>query len=532
MLQGINMRSVFLLVAICGIVQGLCRADTLVTTKLGLIKGTSGDGFTRFLGIPYGLVDENNPFGPSVPHPRFEELFQATTSKICPQMRQGVPSGSIDCLTLDIYVPNTANSGKPLPVMVWIHGGAWIGGTSTSQATDPVTLLNHDVIIVSINYRVGLYGFLCLDIPELPGNQGLKDQTLALRWIKNNIAAFGGDDNNITLFGESAGGMSVNMHLYSQTEKLFDKVIIQSGPAISYWMMVKSNDTIPLILAEEFGFITTNVKEALQFISTIDIHQLVLKAFELKLTSASGNDQPLTKPCVEKKFEGVDHFITEHPMNLNSSKVRDMPVIIGHTRREFHFQFNGRDQDFFDSFDLKPLFGMGFYVDNEMEDAINTAKHFYFGDDNISMEELIQLGTDLVFGHSTQRMAKQLLENEAQNVFRYVYSYENASHADELAYLFDNTRRSTEASEEEKIELMQSPMRARLTLLWTNFAKYGNPTPEPTELVPFIWTPITKTTQPYVDMDSEYTLSSRPDHSRMAFWDLFYKLYGKYQMWY
>ncbi|PZC78411.1 hypothetical protein B5X24_HaOG200118 [Helicoverpa armigera] len=526
------MRSVLLLIAICGIVQGFCRADTLVSTKLGTIKGTSGDGFTRFLGIPYAVVDENNPFGPSVPHPGFKEVFQATTTRQCPQMRQGVPTGSIDCLNLDIYVPNIVKSGKPLPVMVWIHGGAWVGGTSSTQATDPVTLLNHDVIIVAINYRVGLYGFLCLDIPELPGNQGLKDQTLALRWIKNNIAAFGGDDSNITLFGESAGGMSVNMHLYSLNEKLFDKAIIQSGPALSYWMMVKSNDTIPLILAEEFGFRTANARDALRFISTIDPHLLVLKAFELGIASSTGNDQPLTKPCVEKPFDGVDHFITEHPMNLKSSKAHQMPIIIGHTRREFHFQYASRDQEYFDSFDLKPLFEMGFYMKNEMEDALNTVKHFYFGDEKFSKEELIQLGTDLIFGHSTQRMANQLLENGTKNVFRYVYSYENASHADELAFLFDQGLRFNQASEEEKIVLMQSPMRARLTLLWTNFAKYGNPTPEPTELVPFIWPPITKTTQPYLDMDSEYSLSSRPDHSRMAFWDLFYKLYGKYQMWY
>nr|XP_021189807.2 para-nitrobenzyl esterase [Helicoverpa armigera]WRX05981.1 CCE006j [Helicoverpa armigera] len=525
------MRLVLLLVTICGIVQGLCRADTLVSTKLGTIKGTSGDGFTRFLGIPYGLVDENNPFGPSVPHPGFKEIFRANETKECPQLFQGVPTGSFDCLTLDIYVPNTANS-RNLPVMVWIHGGAWISLSSSTQARDPVSLLKHDVIIVSINYRVGLYGFLCLDVPEVPGNQGLKDQTLALRWIKNNIAAFGGDDSNITLFGDSAGGMSVNMHLYSLNEKLFDKAIIQSGPALSYWMMVKSNDTIPLILAEEFGFQTTNLKEALRFISSVNPHQLVAKAFELKITSSADNNQPLTKPCVEKEFEGVDHFITEHPMNIESSKVRQMPIIIGHTRREFHFQYDTRDEEFFDAFDLKTLFELGFYVENEMYDALDTVKHFYFGEEKISKEELIQLGTDLVFGHSTQRMANQLLESGAENVYRFVYSYENASHADELPYIFDQTRRFFESSEEEKLALMQSPMRARLTLLWTNFAKYGNPTPEPTELVPFIWTPITKTTQPYLNMDSKFTLSSRPDHSRMAFWDLFYKLYGKHQMWY
>ncbi|PZC78414.1 hypothetical protein B5X24_HaOG200171 [Helicoverpa armigera] len=527
------MWAVLLFFSLCGLVQGVYRIDPLVSTRTGLIRGLSGDGYAKFLGVPYALVDANNPFGQSLPYPVFENIFEATESKICPQVRQGVPIGTLDCLTLDIYVPNTADSRNPLPVMVWIYGGAWVSGSNTAEASDPVTLLKHDVIVVAINYRVGVYGFLCLDTPEVPGNQGLKDQTLALRWIRDNIAAFGGNDQKITIFGESAGGMSVNLHLFSLNEKLFNQAIIQSGPALSYWMMVKSNDTIPSILAEELGYFTLDVDDALRYLSTVDPHLLVIRADGLKITSGSGTDQPLTKPCVEKVFEGVEHFITEHPMNVKASKARKTPIIIGHTRREFHFQYGYQDAAFFETYDLKTLFELGFYIGDEMETAINEVKQFYIGDEKISKNvsnELIDLGTDLIFGHSTKRMAEQLLESDAEKVYRYVYSYENASHGDELSYLFD-ANWWVDLTEEEQLAVNQSPMKAKLTLLWTNFAKYGNPTPAPSELIPFTWTPITKTTQPYLNMDSEFTLSSRPDHSRMAFWDLFYKLYGKHQKW-
>lgn len=226
--------------------------------------------------------------------------------------------------------------------MMWIHGGAFIGGNAQGSASDPISLLKYDVIVVAVNYRLGIYGFMCLDTPEVPGNQGLKDQTLALRWIQENIAAFGGEINKI---GESAGGMSVNLHLFSLNEKLFNQVIIESGSALSYWMMVESNKSIPLALAEESGFQTSDINEALNFLATVDVHSLKI-ATDLKITSSGGNDQPLTKPCVEKVFEGVEHFITDHPMNVNSTKASKTPIIIGHNIRELSFQYANQDEEF------------------------------------------------------------------------------------------------------------------------------------------------------------------------------------------
>lgn len=142
---------------------------------------------------------------------------------------------SEDCLTLNIWSPNR-NPRVKLPVMVWIHGGAFRNGASAEPVFDGVDLAKHGVVVVSFNYRLGWLGFL--DLPALAqehpgepaGNYGLLDQIAALQWVKQNIAAFGGDADNVTIFGESAGGMSVNDLMVSPLARgLFAKAISQSG---------------------------------------------------------------------------------------------------------------------------------------------------------------------------------------------------------------------------------------------------------------------------------------------------------------
>ncbi|KAH9643003.1 hypothetical protein HF086_013564 [Spodoptera exigua] len=510
----------------------------LVYTKRGYITtGLVSDGYKRYMGVPYGLVNTSNPFGPSTPYPDFEETFYAENEGIaCPQIKNGIPAGIIQCLTLNIYVPeNTAVPSLPLPVMVWIHEGAFVGGSAEDEANNPTALLRHDIIVVAVNYRLGIYGFMCLDTPEVPGNQGLKDQTLALRWIRDNIAAFGGDENKITVVGQSAGGMSVNMHLFSMNEKLFDQAIIQSGPALSYWMIVESNNTIPLAIAKQFGYETTDVHKALNYLSSIDTHSLVRAANDLKITNAYDTDQPLTKPCVEKQFEGVDNFITEHPMNMISKKAKDIPIIIGHNANEYYFQCHGQDDIFFESYDLRNVFELGFNTGTDFNEALNAVKHFYFGDGHIEKNaatKLIDFGTDFIFAHPTQRMAEKLLESGAKNVYRYVFSFFEASHGDELPYLFDSLVSELNKTDGGLFWKERLQVKHRMVKLWTNFVKHGNPTPEPTVFLPFVWTPISNTTHPYLEIDIDLKMKSRREHRAMAFWDLFYKLYGKFQKWY
>lgn len=135
---------------------------------------------------------------------------------------------SEDCLFLNIYTPETAKKGDKLPVLVYIHGGAFVGGRAHEKHFRDPVWTDHGVIGVTIHYRLGPLGFLCL--PDAPGNYGLYDQMTALKWVRDNISAFGGDPENITIMGQSAGAASVQQLCLSPlTEGLFQKAVMSSG---------------------------------------------------------------------------------------------------------------------------------------------------------------------------------------------------------------------------------------------------------------------------------------------------------------
>jgi len=215
-------------------------AATIVSTPQGALRGeVTADGRHLFRGIPYAAP----PIGPlrwkpPQPVPRWQRPRDATKSApSCPQVDRGwntqaATFASEDCLYLEVATPDLAPR-KSLPVMVWIHGGSNYagGGAGTIQSG----LVRNGVVLVSLQYRLGALGFL--SHPALTregggasGNYGLMDQQAALRWVRANIAAFGGDPTNVTLFGESAGAMDVGLHLLSPGSRgLFAKAIEESG---------------------------------------------------------------------------------------------------------------------------------------------------------------------------------------------------------------------------------------------------------------------------------------------------------------
>ncbi|MCR8695443.1 carboxylesterase family protein [Rhodococcus pyridinivorans] len=215
--------------------------DTVVTVTGGPISGRHANGIVEYLGVPFAApTSGENRFAP--PQPVAPWTGVPATHAHGPQCPQASPApfglavqeSSEDCLSIDIYVPENS-AGAVLPVMVWIYGGAFVLG-SNAQYDSPDRLVREDKVIVAIpNYRVGPFGFLAL--PELAdstggitGTYGTLDQQAALRWIQENAAAFGGDPGNVTLFGESAGGMSVCTQLASPLARgLFHRAIIQSG---------------------------------------------------------------------------------------------------------------------------------------------------------------------------------------------------------------------------------------------------------------------------------------------------------------
>src|SRR5262245_19930359 len=200
----------------------------------------TGRALYSYRGIPYALppVAELRWAAPQ-PYPRWPDLRPATSSgAICPQ--DGVTTGdSEDCLFLNIWTPRAAvKQHKRLPVMVFIHGGYFVFGAGSLPIYDGSYLAaSGNVVVVTLNYRLGSLGFLAVPELGLTGNYGILDQRMALQWVADNIAAFGGDPGKVTIFGESAGAMSVGLHLFSipADRDRFRAAIMESNPlAIPY----------------------------------------------------------------------------------------------------------------------------------------------------------------------------------------------------------------------------------------------------------------------------------------------------------
>lgn len=218
-----------------------------VKARFGIVEGKEEDGVQKFLGIPYAAPPVGDlRWKPPMPAAKWAGVRQATDfgphclqGRVFGDMNFRDSGGSEDCLTLNVWVPTKRSSAK-LPVMVWIYGGGFVAGTTSEARQDGTHLGQHGVVVVSMNYRLGVFGFLVH--PELAkesgrnsaGNYGLLDQLAALHWVHDNIAAFGGDPENVTILGESAGSFSVSAQMASPLSKgLFQKAIGESGAAFS-----------------------------------------------------------------------------------------------------------------------------------------------------------------------------------------------------------------------------------------------------------------------------------------------------------
>ena len=223
------------------------QTPTVVRVDGGELQGVVDDGVASFKGIPYAAppVGELRWRPPQPPAPWTGGRPAAEFGADCMQGRfgpppaagaPGPPASSEDCLFLNVWRPASATSGAKLPVMVWIHGGGFVFGSGSFPMTSGAQFARHGVVLVSLNYRLGRFGFFAFPAlsrerpEEAKGNYAYMDQIAALQWVKRNIATFGGDPGNVTIFGFSAGGVSVHSLLASPMARgLFHKAIAESG---------------------------------------------------------------------------------------------------------------------------------------------------------------------------------------------------------------------------------------------------------------------------------------------------------------
>ncbi|MET7827133.1 carboxylesterase family protein [Streptomyces sp. NPDC005386] len=229
-----------------GLVASAGQGGVVVRTELGLVRGVSHGAYATFEGLPYaapptGALRWQAP----VPAAAWQGIRDATQpAQRCVQMPApgtgvdgpsdaGAVVGSEDCLYLNVTVPATKPAGKKRPVLVWMHGGAFLGGSGSDYGAERLAVQG-DAVVVTVNYRLGIFGYFGHAALGTVPPFGLADQQAALRWVRSNVLRFGGDPGKVTLFGESAGAIGICAHLTSPTAAgLFQSAVLQSGSCLT-----------------------------------------------------------------------------------------------------------------------------------------------------------------------------------------------------------------------------------------------------------------------------------------------------------
>ncbi len=457
-------------------------ADQLkIKTDKGKVQGKlSEDGQVRtFLGIPYAAPPVGSlRWKPPQPDAKWSGVREATQfGHRCMQldifhdMRFLDPGASEDCLTLNVWTPAKDKHAK-LPVMVWIYGGGFVAGATSEPRQDGTHLAHKGVVVVSMNYRLGLFGFLALpglsdESPQhAAGNYGLMDQTAALEWVKRNIAAFGGDPGNVTIFGESAGSFSVSAQMASPLARgLFVHAIGESGAAFDS----RGLSFPPASEQEKQG-----AAWALATFGTSDLAALRGMSAEDLMTKISAQP-PDTHAPIRPDVDG--YFLPETvPQIYKDGKQAHVPVLAGWNRDEpsalaVNYPIPPTVQSFRDM--AEKTFGsradefLKVYPDNSDADAVRSSINF---------------AGDSFIAFSTWEWLQAHVATGGQPVYRYHFERPSpadkyhpagsgAFHSDEIEYVFGTL--------DSRPEAVWQPEDRQLSDLietyWTNFAKTGDP---------------------------------------------------------
>ncbi|XP_065576029.1 carboxylesterase 4A-like [Artemia franciscana] len=508
----------------------------------GNILGKTGKSYLKdetfysFRGIRYAKAPTSETrFLPPVPADPLPdgEVFDARKSG--PQCNQlGV--GEEDCLLLNVYsrmLPNETHPSPNLPVMVFIHGGAFFIGQTYIYT--PYAFMDTEVVLVTIQYRLGPLGFLSLDVADMPGNAGIYDMIESLRWVQKHIASFGGNPDDVTIFGESAGGASVGLLLLCQQARgLFRNAIAQSGSALLDWAYDPDPVTDTLIIAERVNCTSELPDEIIRCLRNVDADALTLAYLQYAREELNAGRTPFggTSPVVQKA--GSDPLITESPRTLmeRGEFLTDVNVIFGANKHEGTFItgviYEGylapnnlvndteylKRECFYEI--LNALTGT-FPTDQEVDDVITT----YFnglemGNFTSMVPGFVDMGSTIFFKQGALDSARYYSRYNP-NTYMYAFNYygrlsifsflygnhpfipRGVSHGDDLVYLFQFTSIFNETEEH---------MTERMIQLWTNFGIYGNPTPDGVPVFPDIpkWLPFNEQTQHYLEIDNEFVM--------------------------
>lgn len=476
-----NRRSQMCSMALAAALTASAAAAAEVRTEAGLVEGAAGSDphVQAYKGIPYAAPPvgdlrwrEPQPVAP------WKGARKATSfGARCMQVHVWDDmifrdDMSEDCLYLNVWTPAASPKAK-LPVMVWVHGGGFIAGSASEPRQDGERMAGKGVVVVSMNYRLGIFGFF--SHPELTkesphhasGNYGLLDQAAALQWVKKNIAAFGGNPDSVTLFGESAGSSSVCAHMASPVSRgLFQRAIGESGALFR----VDDQDRAPRALSDSEG-------EGRQFATSVGAESLAAlraKSADEVLKAAAGPDAMRFRPNIDGHMLPEDAYAVfaagkqSHEALLagwNADEIRSAVTLapVKPTPMSFAEQTRAR-------------FG---------ESAEAILKAYPATSDAEALESAASLGSDTFIGYATWKWIQMATETGGSPVYRYSFDRKipvakdskgtsediGARHAGEIEYVFG----ALDSVPGVEWQASDRKLSDQMMTYWTNFARSGDP---------------------------------------------------------
>ncbi|XP_028163835.1 venom carboxylesterase-6-like [Ostrinia furnacalis] len=526
----------------------------LVRSPSGQFRGSwmtsrRGRQFEAYRGIKYAEPPVGKlRFQPPKPILSYKgEVNASDDGPACPLIAPDDYYVDEDCLTINVYTPRSHRS-KPLPVVFFIHPGGFYSMTGRSDVAGPHYLLDKDLVLVTINYRLGSLGFLSTGDELAPGNNGFKDQVVALKWVRRNIRGFGGDPNLVTITGVSAGSISVLLHMISPMSKgLFHRGISISGSPIGKEPLFHHQFDLAVKQAQILNCPYDN--------SSVIIDCLKSKSYRELGNSLFGFYQfgwdpvGIWQPVVELDF-GQERFLAIQPADaIREGKMHAVPHIISQTTDEFFWNaFNVvRNETLLTRMNAEweQIAPISFQLPKENASLVaNRLKDAYLEEwplknDDKSAFALGKIYGDAIVGFNTHRMANLMCRHSPRKVFYYEFAYignhswyedsvtmkpRGAAHHDDMLYLFTLSFRYPAIPADHSRD---SFMVDRMTTIWYNFARYGDPNPPPSENQPELtvhWPAMTPAERKYLRVAEPLSVRARIFEDRFKLWDELYPL--------
>ncbi len=441
-------RSILTFIAVSSLASPAIAQQVAIDS--GAVTGATADGIASFKGIPFAAppVGARRWSAPAPVAPWSTSRDATAYGPDCmqnplPGIQPGSRPMSEDCLTLNLWTPKPAKGAK-LPVMVWIHGGGFVGGSGNLPETDGGLLAKRDVVIVSFNYRLGRFGFFAHPALGKDGNWGLMDQIAALKWVQRNIASFGGDPAKVAIFGESAGGESVLRLMASPAAiGLFARAIVASGGGRDDWPTLAEAQAKGQVFGARAGAADAAALRALPADKVLG--SLALMSKEEDRYSGPITDGTIVPAHADAIFAAGKQARIPYIIGSNDDELGFIPA-------PFRAMVNGP-------------------IEKELGAATAVVKAAYAGEDEANR----RLGGDVIFAEPALAFGMSQARAGAPTfLYRFGYVAEaqrkpdvGAVHASDVAFQFGNLAPDATAADRTAAKLIGD--------YWTHFAKTGDP---------------------------------------------------------